>query len=163
MDYRLPDGTGAAAAAGIREHHPEVAIVFLSGDESEESLLSSIEAGAVGYLIKSESAGEIAAAVRKAARGDVLLPAGVLAQLIGRQQQLASRLRAERRLVEELSERELEVLRLMAKGVDNQGIADQINVKYTTVRSHVRNVLAKLGVHSKLQAVARASEFGLLD
>jgi DNA-binding NarL/FixJ family response regulator len=163
MDYRLPDGTGAAAAAGIRELRPEATIVFLSGDESEESLMASVEAGAVGYLIKSESAGEIAAALRKAALGDVLLPAGVLTQLIDRQQRLAARLRTSRALVEQLSARELEVLRLMAEGLDNLGIADRLGVKYTTIRTHVRNVLAKLEVHSKLQAVARASGYGLLD
>jgi two-component system response regulator DevR len=163
MDYRLPDGTGATASTGIRERSPGVAIVFLSGDESEDSLLAAVEAGAAGYLIKSESPGEIADAVRKAAKGEVLLPAGVLAQLIGRQRQVAARLTARRTLVEQLTQRELEVLRLMAKGVDNQGIADRFFVKYTTVRSHVRSVLAKLEVHSKLEAVARAGEYGLLD
>jgi DNA-binding NarL/FixJ family response regulator len=163
MDYRLPDGTGAAASRGIRERNPRVAIVFLSADESEDSLLAAVEAGAVGYLIKSESPGEIAHAVRKAALGEMLVPAGVLAQLIERQRGLAASAATQRTLVEHLSRKELEVLRLMAQGIDNHGIADRMSVKYTTVRTHVRNVLAKLEVHSKLEAVARAGEYRLLD
>ena len=162
MDFRLPDGTGAAAAVAMRSSESAPAIVFLSADDSHDSVLAAVEAGAVGYLVKSDAARDVAEAVRRAAAGEMLVPPGVLAQLISRQREKARDHAAGKVMVESLSSREMEVLKLMAGGMDNQSLAVKLFISYATVRGHVRNILAKLGAHTKLEAVAKASEFGLL-
>jgi DNA-binding NarL/FixJ family response regulator len=160
MDQHLPDGTGTEAAALIRDDLPETAIVMLTGDNDERVLLAAIESGACGYLLKSNAAPQVIDAVHRAAEGEMLIPAAVLAGLLGRQRR--ERTTGRPHLVEPLTQREQEVLDLMARGMDNRVIADHLIISYTTVRTHVQNVLSKLGAHSKLEALARANEYGLL-
>ena len=160
MDQHLPDGTGTEAAALIRDDLPETAIVMLTGDNDERVLLAAIESGACGYLLKSNAAPQVIDAVHRAAEGEMLIPAAVLAGLLGRQRR--ERTTGRPHLVEPLTQREQEVLDLMARGMDNRVIADHLIISYTTVRTHVHNVLSKLGAHSKLEALARANEYGLL-
>ncbi|MGH7777325.1 MAG: response regulator [Candidatus Dormibacterales bacterium] len=163
MDYHLPDGTGAGAAAAIRREVSDVAVVMLSADTSDEAMMAAIEAGACGYLVKSEAAAKVVEAVRRAAEGEMLIPVGVLAGLLARQRQRAQEAAERDRLLGQLTPREREILNLMARGLDNWAIADRLVISFTTVRGHVQNVLEKLGAHSKLEAVARASEAGLFD
>jgi DNA-binding NarL/FixJ family response regulator len=160
MDQHLPDGTGTEAAALIRDDLLETAIVMLTGDNDERVLLAAIESGACGYLLKSNAAPQVIDAVHRAAEGEMLIPAAVLAGLLGRQRR--ERTTGRPHLVEPLTQREQEVLDLMARGMDNRVIADHLIISYTTVRTHVQNVLSKLGAHSKLEALARANEYGLL-
>jgi DNA-binding NarL/FixJ family response regulator len=162
MDYRMPDVDGAVATATIHSRHPGVAVVFLSGDNSEAALFAAVEAGAVGYLVKSEAMSQVANAVRWAAQGEMLLPKDVLSSLIQHQRQRSLDERHRERLRESMTSRELDVLRLMAAGLDNQQVADRLFISYLTVRGHVRNILDKLDCHTKLAAVARASEYGLI-
>jgi DNA-binding NarL/FixJ family response regulator len=162
MDYRLPGGDGAAATAAIHARHPGVAVVFLSADDSDAALLAAVEAGAVGYLVKSEAMSQVADAVRLAAAGEMLLPNDVLARLIQHQRQRSRDERSRDRLLDTMTPREVEVLRLMADGLDNQQVAQRLSISYLTVRGHVRNILDKLDCHTKLAAVARASEYGLI-
>ncbi len=162
MDYRLPDGSGARAAAAIRKQQPDVAVLFLSGEDSEEALLSAVQAGGCGFLPKSKAASDVAAAVRRAADGEMMVPADRLATLLARVQDRA-RDEAERsRLLGQLTPREKEVLALMAQGLDNRAIAERLVISFTTVRGHVQNILEKLDAHSKLEAVARAAQYDLL-
>ena len=163
MDFHLPDGTGAEAATRIRAELPRVAVVVLSADTGDEAMLAAIQAGASGYLVKSEAVAKVVAAVRKAAEGEMLIPAATLAGLLARQHQRAHQQAERQRLLGQLTPREVEILKLMAEGLDNYDIADKLVIGYTTVRGHVQNVLEKLGAHSKLEAVARAGEYGLLD
>lgn len=163
MDYHLPDGTGAQAALAIRRRLPEAAIVMLTADASDEVLMAAVEAGACGFLLKSNAAAQVIEAVRRAADGEMLIPAATLARLIGRQREQARRQAERSRLLEKLTPRELEVLALMARGLDNRAIAHRLVLSYATVRGHVQNILSKLDAHSKLEAVARAVEYGLLD
>lgn len=164
MDFHLPDGTGPMAADAIRSHHPGggPAIVFLSASDRSEDIERAVESGAVGYLLKCEEGERIIDAVRRAARGEVLIPPSVLTRVIadGRARRCAESRRTAYR--EALTVREVEVLRLMAAGRDNHWIAQALSVRYTTIRAHVRNILAKLGAHSRLEAVARARELDLL-
>jgi DNA-binding NarL/FixJ family response regulator len=162
MDSRLPDGTGAEAAASIHRCHPEVAIVFLSVDDSYDAMLAAMEAGARGYLSKAVGATELEAAVYGAADGDMLLSAPLLATLLKHQQDRRARPVEAARRPSELTSREHQVLELLATGLNNREIAGQLGVTYATIRTHVRNLLAKIGAHSRLQAVARAGEHGLL-
>jgi DNA-binding NarL/FixJ family response regulator len=162
MDFRLPDGTGAAAAAAIRKQQPDVAVVFISSDESQDALLAAVRAGACGYLTKSQAATEVAAAVRRAADGEMLIPAAQLAQLLAHGQARAQDDADRLRLLGQLTPREKEVLGLMADGLDNRAIAERLVISFTTVRGHVQRVLEKLDAHSKLEAVVRAARYGLL-
>ncbi len=162
VDFHLPDGTGAKLTSLIREKGLDTAVVILTGDTSEAALLDAVEAGANGFLLKSEALTTVLQAVRRAADGEMLVPASVLARLVSRQRQRYE-LDAQRQKIQDaLTPREQQVLELMAQGLDTRAIADQLVVSYTTVRGYIQNVLAKLGAHSKLEAVARAGELGIL-
>jgi DNA-binding NarL/FixJ family response regulator len=161
IDYFLPDGTGAAAAAQIREHLPNVAIVVLTANGGDDALLAAVDAGACGFLLKTQAAIQVVDAVRRAAEGEMLIPAATLVGLIGRRRQTGSS-EGQYPQGDMLTTREQEILALMARGASNRAIAEQLVIEYSTVRSHVQRILDKLGAHSKLEAVARASESGLL-
>jgi len=160
-DYWLPDGTGVDATEAVRRYWPEAAVVFLSADDSDEVMLAALEAGASGYLVKSAGGADVAEAVRRAAEGEILVPARQLAALLARRRQQAQRQAERSRRLGSLTPRERQILALMAEGMDNRDIARQLGVSYTTVRSHVRHLLGKLSARSKLEAVVRASEWGL--
>ena len=162
MDFHLPDGTGADAAGRIRQELGQAAIVFLSADTSEDALMAAIESGACGYLVKSGAAAQVADAVRRAAEGEMLIPAATLAGLLGRQRQRQREEAQLHRLAGQLTPREKEILQLMAQGLDNRAIAEKLFISFTTVRGHVQNILEKLEAHSKLEAVARANQYGLI-
>ena len=158
-DYWLPDGTGAEAAAALRAHQPDVAIVFLSADDSDEVVLAALEAGAAGYLVKSAGGSDVADAVRRAVDGEILVPARQLATLLARRREQARREAEHGRRLDSLTPREREILGLMAEGLDNRDIARELGISYTTVRSHVRHLLSKMGARSKLEAVVKAADW----
>lgn len=162
-DYWLPDGTGAEAVSALRAHRPDAAVVFLSADDSDEVMLAALEAGASGYLVKTAGGADVAAAVRRAAEGEILLPANQLAALLTRRRVRAQRQAERTRMLDSLTPRERQILGLMAEGMDNREVADRLGVSYATVRSHVRHLLGKLGARSKLEAVVRAADWGLPD
>jgi len=162
MDYRLPDGDGAQASERIRAKLPDTAVLFLSADASESAMMRAVESGASGYVSKAASAEELVSSIRKAAEGEFLLEAATMARLL-EQRRLSQRQATENQQISsELTPLEHDVLTLMAKGLDNNEIADELHIGYGTVRGHVRGVLEKLGAHSRLQAVAEAREAGLI-
>jgi len=163
MDFRLPDRSGAEAAAAIRSEQPEVAVVFLTADASDDAIGHAVQAGAAGFLLKGDPPTEIAHAIRRAAAGEMLIPADVLARLFVAQRRNALTQSERAKMVAQFTSRERDVLRLMSEGIDSSGIAERLFVELTTVRWHVHNILQKLGVHSKLAAVLRATEVGLLE
>jgi DNA-binding NarL/FixJ family response regulator len=159
VDYHLPDGTGADAARAIRARHPNVAVVVLSADSSDDAMVSSVEAGACGYVVKTEPVAAIVDGVRRAAAGETLLPPATLSRLFA-----LMRERGRRELARPaLTDRELEILRRIGQGQDNKSIAGDLRIGLNTVRHHVQSVLEKLQVHSKLEAAARGYELGLID
>jgi DNA-binding NarL/FixJ family response regulator len=161
LDYYLPDGTGAMAATEIRVHVPEVAIVVLTANGGDDALLAAVHAGACGFLLKTQGAIQVVDAVRRAAEGEMLIPAATLAGLLSRRRNFD--LANAKDLESALTTREHEILKFMAQGVSNRAISERLVIEYSTVRSHIQNILDKLGAHSKLEAVARASELGLLS
>jgi two-component system, NarL family, nitrate/nitrite response regulator NarL len=163
MDAHLPDGSGADAAMRLREEQPRVPIVFLSADESEAAMIAAVRAGACAYLPKSRATVDVVDAVRRAAEGEMLIPAAQLARLLARSHEMARDEAERRRLLGSLTPREQEVLALMAEGLDNRTIAAELAIGFTTVRGHVQNILEKLDAHSKLEALACAARYGLLD
>ena len=163
MDFRLPDMSGPAAAARIRLAVPKAAIVFHSAEESEEALLDAIDAGATAYLTKSATADQIIEAVRRASVGEVLIPVKLFAKAIARQRKVVTDRQAREKLFADFTPRELEVLRLLAEGHDTGTLAGRLGIAPHTVEWHVRHVIEKLGVHSKLQAVIASARLGLIE
>jgi len=159
MDFHLPDGTGAQATAAIRGQLPEVAVVVLTADTGESALLAAVQAGARGWLVKTAGAAQVIDAVRRAAAGEMLIPAAILADLIALQREQGER----QQFAGSITPRELEVLDLMALGLDNRAIAERLVLSPTTVRGYVQNILEKLDAHSRLEAVVRARKLRLVD
>jgi DNA-binding NarL/FixJ family response regulator len=163
MDFRLPDVTGPEAARMIQNEHADAAIVFHSADESEAALLDAVDAGATAYLTKDATADQIVEAVRRASKGEVLIPVELFARAIARQRGVDLRKRERDQLLAEFTPRELDVLHLLAEGLDTTAMSQRLGIAPHTVEWHVRHVIEKLHVHSKLQAVIAAARKGLIE
>jgi DNA-binding NarL/FixJ family response regulator len=163
MDFLLPDSSGPVAAGRIRAVVPEAAIVFHSAEESETALLDAIDAGAIAYLTKSATADQIIESVRRASAREVLIPAALFAKAIERQRRVITDRQALNKLFAEFTSRERDVLRLLAEGLGTAAIATNLQIAPHTVEWHVRHLIEKLGVHSKLQAVIAAARLGLIE
>jgi DNA-binding NarL/FixJ family response regulator len=162
MDYRLPDMDGPSAATLILAEQP-VAIVFHSADDSEDALLDAVDAGALAYLTKQATPEQIVDAVRRAAHGDLLIPADLFVRAIARKRNVASAKRERDAVRLEFTPREIEVLQLLAIGLSTNHMAARIGIAPHTIEWHVRNVIEKLAVHSKLQALIAAAHYGLIE
>ena len=158
MDLLMPNMDGLQAIAAIKQAQPETEIVAVTSFIEEEKVTAALEAGASGYLLKDAEAEEVAAAIRAAHAGEVHLDAAV-ARL------LAQRMRARRdeEPVEPLTQREREVLAQLAKGASNKEIAHDLSITERTARTHVSNILGKLGLASRTQAALYAVEHKLTD
>jgi two-component system, NarL family, nitrate/nitrite response regulator NarL len=163
MDFRLPDVPGPEAARMLQNQHADAAIVFHSADDSETALLDAVDAGATAYLTKDATADEIIEAVRRASRGEVLIPVELFARAIARQRGVVVKKRERDQLRAEFTPRELDILHLLAEGLDTASMAQRLNIAPHTVEWHVRHVIEKLHVHSKLQAVIAAARRGLIE
>ncbi len=162
MDYRLPDGTGADATRAIKARWPGARIVMLTALNDDETVLESIQAGADGYLTKDHAVDEVVTAVRAAHAGETLLPRSVIVGIA--QRVAAARERgSERRQIEPLTPRELEVLRALTDGLSTPEICERLFIAPNTLRTHVQNIMGKLRVHSKLEAVAFALRYKLVE
>lgn len=158
LDYHLPDREGAEATLLFKALVPETAVIILTSDARDEVLLASFEAGATGYLPKTRAARQVLEAIRLAAAGEILISGPTLARML-RYKADAAR---ETDGVSHLTARELDVLKAMAQGLDTTAIADRYSLTIATTRTYVQTILRKLDAHSRLQAVVRASELGLL-
>ena len=153
MDVRMPKLTGDVATARIRERAPAVRVLVLTTYESDASILSAIEAGASGYLLKAAPAEELIAGVRSVAAGEVALSPAIAAQLVAR---------VRTPVAATLTPRETEVLRLVAEGLSNRGIGERLFLGEATVKTHLLRVFEKLGVNDRTRAVTLAMERGLI-
>ena len=155
-DWNLPDGTGADLAVAVRAERPSTQVVILTGAAEESVLLAALDAGCAGCLGKHRAFQELMGAVRAAHAGDPLVPPDQLHSLL-----LRLRPRPSGGIGEPTS-REREILALMADGLSTEAIAGRLSLSLHTVRNHIQRVLAKLGAHSRLEAVATAVRSGLL-
>ncbi len=154
MDLRMPELDGVEATRRIRDGHPGVSVLVLTTYDDDTAILRAVEAGATGYLLKDAPREDLFAAVRAAARGETTLAPSVAAKLmrgLGREPD-----------AEELTEREREVLALVADGATNRAIARQLHLSEATVKTHLVHVYAKLGVDDRTAAVTTALRRGLL-
>jgi DNA-binding NarL/FixJ family response regulator len=164
MDLRMPVLNGIAATRRVHVEHPAVRVIALTTFDDDEEVFAALRAGAVGYLLKDVSSERLVEAVLAAARGESVLQPSVAAKVVARFAQLPDTTAAPRPqpLVVPLSERELEVLRLLADGASNREIAAALFLAEGTVKNHVTNVLAKLGARDRTQAALRARALDLL-
>ena len=153
MDLRMPDGDGVTATEQIVRRVPGVRVLVLTTYESDRDILRAIEAGAGGYLLKDASPGELASAVRAAARGETVLAPSVASTLVRQVRRPAP---------PALSAREAEVLRLVARGMTNADIGRQLFISEATVKTHLLRAFSKLDVADRTAAVTTAMEHGLL-
>ena len=162
MDVKMPTVNGIEAARRIRAAQPSVRVLMLTESEDEEDLYAALRAGATGYLLKEVGIDEIGGAIRAVAAGQALVSPAMTTKLLSEFNALSRRLEEEhdgRRL----TDRELEVLRLIARGMSNKDIGADLVIAENTVRNHVRNILEKLQVRSRVEAAMYAVREKLVD
>jgi len=162
LDIRMPRQSGIEACLAIKDTVPTTKIIMLTVSDEEADLYEAVKSGASGYLLKDSSIEEVAQAVRVVADGQSLISPSMAVKLIDEFKQMS---RPERDHVPglRLTERELEVLRLVAKGMNNREIAKDLYISENTVKNHVRNILEKLQLHSRMEAVMYAVREKLLE
>jgi DNA-binding NarL/FixJ family response regulator len=155
MDLLMPVMDGIAATGAIRRQLPETEVIALTSVLESKLVVGALRAGAIGYLLKDTQAAELRRAIKAAAAGQIQLSPQASAYLL-REVQTAG-------TSEELTERETEVLRLLAQGQSNKDIARSLQIVENTVKTHVQHILAKFGVQSRTQAVLYAMQLGLIS
>jgi NarL family two-component system response regulator LiaR len=156
MDLIMENGTGIEATKQVMEDYPECKIIILTSYYDDEQVFPAIEAGAFSYILKTSSATEIADAIKKAASGENVIEPKVAGKM------MTNFRRQKRKLHEDLTERELEVLICIGNGMTNQEISEKLYIGIKTVKTHVSNILSKLEVHDRTQAAVYAHKNQLI-
>ncbi|MFI6821992.1 response regulator [Micromonospora sp. NPDC050187] len=165
LDLHLPDAGGVEVIRGLRAALPEVRVLMLSASGEEQDVLEAVKAGATGYLLKSAAAAEFLDAVRRTARGEAVFTPGLAGLVLGEYRRLAARPGTPTGDdgAPRLTERETEVLRLVAKGLSYKQIAARLGLSHRTVQNHVQNTLGKLHLHNRVELTRYAISQGLDD
>ena len=156
LDVRLPDGDGVQVCREIRSAHPEIQCLMLTSFADDEALFQAIMAGASGYVLKQIKGADVVEAVRSVAAGRSLLDPSVTARVLERLRKGSE----EDELLARLSPQERNILRLIADGLTNRQIAEQVHLAEKTVKNYVSNLLAKLGMERRTQAAVYAARLG---
>ncbi len=160
MDLQLPGITGVEATAALVRADPSVRVLMLSSSGEDADVLAAAKAGARGYLVKSAATEELIEAVRRTAAGQAVFSPGLAALVLGEFRRMASGASDD---PTRLTERETEVLRLVAKGLTARQVADRLVLSHRTVQNHVQNTLRKLQLHNKVQLTRWAIEQGMAE
>jgi two-component system NarL family response regulator len=164
MDVRMPKRSGIEACLAIKDTVPSANIIMLTISDEEVDLYDAIKAGAMGYLLKEISIEEVAGAIRAVHGGQSLISPSMASKLLT---EFASMIRRQDDRAQlptpRLTDREMEVLRLVAKGMNNRDIARELFISENTVKNHIRNILEKLQLHSRMEAVVYAVREKLLE
>jgi DNA-binding NarL/FixJ family response regulator len=168
MDVRMPGMDGVAATRELGARFPDAKVIILTTFEDDEIVFDALKAGARGYLLKDISSEEMAAAVRKVAAGEALIEPRLTRKVLAEFSRLATAssgpgTAASQALPVPLTDRELEVLQALARGLSNREIAGQLVITEGTVKNHVSNLIDKLGVRDRTQAVLKGQELGLIS
>ena len=155
MDVRMPRMSGIEATRAIAEAVPTAKILMLTVSDDEEDLYEAVKAGATGYLLKEISIEEVANAIRAVVTGQSLISPSMASKLLNEFNNLAKQAQ-QKVLVPKLTERELQVLKLVAQGMSNREVAEDLFISENTVKNHVRNILEKLHLHSRVEAAIYA-------
>ena len=162
MDVRMPRMSGIEATRAIADAVPSAKILMLTVSDEEEDLYEAVKAGATGYLLKEISIEEVANAIRAVVTGQSLISPSMASKLLSEFNNLAKQ--AQQKIqVPKLTDRELQVLKLVAQGMSNREVAEDLFISENTVKNHVRNILEKLHLHSRMEAVVYAVREKLLD
>ena len=166
MDVRMPVMDGVTATRHITETHPEIGVIILTTFDDEAYIFEGLRAGARGYLLKDISSEEMAEAIRVVAKGGALIQPSITRKVLSEFARLSTPAAPQPSkpapLPEPLTDRELEVLRCIASGLSNREIADKLVITEGTVKNHVSNLIAKLAVRDRTQALLKAKELGLI-
>ena len=162
MDVRMPKMSGIEATRAIAEAVPSAKILMLTVSDEEEDLYEAVKAGATGYLLKEISIEEVANAIRAVVTGQSLISPSMASKLLSEFNNLAKAAQ-QKVLAPRLTDRELQVLKLVAQGLSNREVAEQLFISENTVKNHVRNILEKLHLHSRMEAVVYAVREKLLE
>ncbi len=162
MDVRMPKMSGIEATRAIAAVVPSAKILMLTVSDEEEDLYEAVKAGATGYLLKEISIEEVANAIRAVTTGQSLISPSMASKLLSEFNNLA-KVAQQKVLAPRLTDRELQVLKLVAQGLSNREVAEQLFISENTVKNHVRNILEKLHLHSRMEAVVYAVREKLLD
>src|ERR1051326_784590 len=163
MDLQMPVLDGVAATRQLHNESPECKVIVLTTFDDDELVFDGLRAGAVGYLLKDAPSEKLAEAIRVAARGENFLQQSVAAKVVAEFARLTRKTTEHPNSFREpLSEREVEILRLIASGGSNREIADALFLAEGTVKNHVTNILGKLGVRDRTQAAIKAKDIGLV-
>ncbi|MEU5925582.1 response regulator [Streptomyces antimycoticus] len=166
LDLNLPGLPGAEVCKEVLADRPELRVLVLSASGEHGDVLEAVKSGATGYLLKSASTEELLDAVRRTAAGDPVFTPGLAGLVLGEYRRLAGEpatTAADQPAVPQLTERETEVLRLVAKGLSYKQIAERLVISHRTVQNHVQNTLGKLQLHNRVELVRYAIERGLDD
>ena len=164
MDVRMPKRGGIDACTAIKDAVPSAKIIMLTISDEEADLYDAIKAGASGYLLKEISIEEVAAAIRAVHEGQSLISPSMASKLLSEFASMIKRTDERQQVpTPRLTDREMEVLRLVAKGLNNRDIAKQLFISENTVKNHIRNILEKLQLHSRMEAVVYAVREKLLE
>lgn len=162
LDLQLPDSSGVEVIGSLVAWNPAVRVLVLSASGEHQDVLDAVKAGAAGYLVKSAAREEFLDAVRRTVRGDAVFTPGLAALVLGEYRRLAQA-PPSREAPPRLTERETEILRLVAKGMSYKQIAETLVLSHRTVQNHVWNTLSKLQLHNRVELVRYAIEQGLDD
>jgi two-component system NarL family response regulator len=160
MDMQMPRSNGVEATAALKKASPNTKVLILTVSEKNGDVFEAMQAGARGYLLKSTGIEELVAAIKVVALGDVIISQTIASRLIDYLRPVSEQVNANE--MQALSIRELEVLKLVAAGASNGEIADKLSISEATVKAHLRNIMEKLQVKNRAQAVARAISNGVL-
>jgi len=166
LDLQLPDSSGVEVTRGLRTAYPAARVLVLSASGEQQDVLDAVKAGAVGYLLKSAARTEFLDAVRRTADGDAVFTPGLAALVLGEFRRLAlggGADGADGADAPRLTERETEILRMVATGLSYKQIATRLTLSHRTVQNHVQNTLGKLHLHNRVELVRYAIEHGLAD
>jgi DNA-binding NarL/FixJ family response regulator len=161
LDLQLPDVSGVEVINGLRAELPGVRILMLSASGEQQDVLDAVKAGAAGYLLKSAGLPEFLEAVSRTAAGDTVFTPGLAGLVLGEFRRLAVEPAGADPATPKLTERETEVLRLVAKGLSYRQIAERLVLSHRTVQNHVQNTLGKLQLHNRVELTRYAIEQGL--
>ena len=163
LDLQIPAPNGVEVTATLVRADPTVRVLILSASGEQGDVLEAVKAGATGYLVKSASREELVAAVGRVARGDTVFTPGLAGLVLGEYRRLSDTSPSPSADTPRLTDRETEVLRLVAKGMSYKQIAERLVLSHRTVQNHVQNTLRKLQLHNRVQLVRYAIEQGLDD
>jgi DNA-binding NarL/FixJ family response regulator len=162
MDLRMPVMDGVTATRTIHQTYPGIKIIVLTTFDDDENVFEGLRAGAVGYLLKDVSSPKLFEAIHAAAKGEYFLLPSITAKIVSEFKRISLPVAVPQDMIDPLSSRELEILRLVSDGLSNKEIAEKLVIAEGTVKNHLSSILAKLSARDRMQAVLIAKKAGLV-